>query len=205
MPMTVNDSSTPQETLLFVQVFTGILVQVLSQNLNQERRKSDRLLRSVLPATIADELKQTDRVQPVDYEYASVLFTDFVGFTQIAESFTPQQLIEELDSCFGQFDRIAKNITWKGSRPLATLTWLWVECRSRIKPMRLTACWPPLKLKNWFPRYEKKQGSAVVLIGRFASAHIQEIWLQVLLVVKSFPTTFGAIRSTPQVDSNLPA
>jgi len=94
--------------LLFVQVFTGILVQVLSQNLNQERRKSDRLLRSVLPAMIADELKQTDRVQPVDYEYASVLFTDFVGFTQIAESFTPQQLIEELDSCFGEFDRIAK-------------------------------------------------------------------------------------------------
>lgn len=94
--------------LLFVQVFTGILVQVLSQNLNQERRKSDRLLRSVLPEVIADELKQTDRVQPVDYENASVLFTDFVGFTQIAESFTPQQLIEELDSCFGEFDRIAK-------------------------------------------------------------------------------------------------
>ncbi|HLE64448.1 MAG TPA: adenylate/guanylate cyclase domain-containing protein, partial [Pyrinomonadaceae bacterium] len=94
--------------LLFVQVFMGILVQVLTQNLNQERRKSDRLLRSVLPETIAQELKQTDRVQPIDYERASVLFTDFVGFTQIAEGFTPQQLIEELDSCFSQFDRIAK-------------------------------------------------------------------------------------------------
>jgi adenylate cyclase len=86
----------------------GILVQVLTQNLNQERRKSDRLLRSVLPETIAQELKQTDRVQPIDYEQASVLFTDFVGFTQIAEGFTPQQLIEELDGCFSQFDRIAK-------------------------------------------------------------------------------------------------
>lgn len=94
--------------LLFVQVFMGILVQVLTQNLNQERRKSDRLLRSVLPESIAQELKQTDRVQPIDYESASVLFTDFVGFTQIAEGFTPQQLIEELDSCFSQFDRIAK-------------------------------------------------------------------------------------------------
>jgi len=94
--------------LLFVQVFMGILVQVLTQNLNQERRKSDRLLRSVLPETIAQELKQTDRVQPIDYELASVLFTDFVGFTQIAEGFTPQQLIEELDRCFSEFDRIAK-------------------------------------------------------------------------------------------------
>ncbi len=86
----------------------GILVQVLTQNLNQERRKSDRLLLNVLPETIAQELKQTDRVQPIDYESASVLFTDFVGFTQIAEGFTPQQLIEELDSCFSRFDLIAK-------------------------------------------------------------------------------------------------
>lgn len=94
--------------LIFVQLFTAILVQVLTQNLNQERRKSDRLLRNVLPETIAQELKQTDRVRPVDYDSASILFTDFVGFTKIAESFTPQQLIEQLDGCFTQFDQIAK-------------------------------------------------------------------------------------------------
>lgn len=94
--------------LLFVQVFTGILIQVLTQNLNQERRKSDRLLRSVLPDTIANELKETDRVRPVDYQSATVLFTDFVGFTQIAETLTPQRLVEALDNCFGRFDEIAK-------------------------------------------------------------------------------------------------
>lgn len=94
--------------LLFAQIFTGVIVQVLAQNLNQERRKSDQLLRSVLPETIAQELKRTERVQPVHYESASVLFTDFVGFTQIAESFTPEELVEELDSCFSQFDLIAK-------------------------------------------------------------------------------------------------
>ena len=94
--------------LLFAQVFTAAVVQVLSQNLNQERRKSDQLLRNVLPESIAVELKQTERVQPVDYQSTSVLFTDFVGFTQIAESFTPQRLIEELDGCFSRFDAIAK-------------------------------------------------------------------------------------------------
>lgn len=94
--------------LVFVQVFTGLLVQALTQNLNQERRKSDTLLRNVLPETIAQELKQNDRVKPLEYENASVLFTDFVGFTGIAENFTPQQLIEELDNCFRRFDQIAK-------------------------------------------------------------------------------------------------
>jgi adenylate cyclase len=94
--------------LVFAQIFTGVLVQVLSQNLNQERRKSDQLLRNVLPESIARELTQTEHVQPIDYESASVLFTDFVGFTQIAENFTPQQLIAELDGCFSQFDAITR-------------------------------------------------------------------------------------------------
>ena len=94
--------------LMFAQIFTGIVVQVLSQNLNQERRKSDQLLRNVLPESIALELQQTERVQPVNYESTSVLFTDFVGFTNIAENFTPQRLVAELDRCFSRFDEIAK-------------------------------------------------------------------------------------------------
>jgi adenylate cyclase len=94
--------------LVFAQIFTAAIVQVLAQNLNQERRKSDQLLRNVLPESIALELKRTEKVQPADYESATVLFTDFVGFTQIAESFTPQQVIAELDNCFSKFDEIAK-------------------------------------------------------------------------------------------------
>jgi adenylate cyclase len=94
--------------LLFVQVFTGVLVILLTKALNQERQESDKLLLNILPASVARELKEKDRVSPVDYESASVLFTDFVGFTQTAENFTPQQLIEELDACFRQFDVIAK-------------------------------------------------------------------------------------------------
>lgn len=93
---------------LFVQIFTALMVMVLSRNLNQERKKSDRLLHSILPDSIAEELKMNEQVQPVDYKSASVLFTDFVGFTQLAESFTPQQLIEELNHCFSRFDEIAE-------------------------------------------------------------------------------------------------
>lgn len=92
--------------LLFVQIFTALMVMVLSQNLNQERKKSDTLLHSVLPDSIAEELKMKGYVKAVDYDSASVLFTDFVGFTQSAEKFTPQQLIEELNHCFSRFDEI---------------------------------------------------------------------------------------------------
>lgn len=94
--------------LLFVQIFTGILVMALARNLNQERKKSDSLLLNILPESIGDELKANDRVIPLEYEDASVLFTDFVGFTRIAEHLTPTELIGELDTCFGEFDRVIK-------------------------------------------------------------------------------------------------
>ena len=95
-------------SFIFVQVLTGVLVMILARNLNQERRKADSLLLNILPERIARELQKNDRVQPLDYDSASVLFTDFVGFTRIAEKLNPQELIEELDGCFRHFDQIAR-------------------------------------------------------------------------------------------------
>ena len=97
-----------RSNFLFAQFLTGILVVVLTRNLNQERAKSDSLLLNILPASIAEELKANDSVSPRHYESASVLFTDFVGFTQIAEGMTPDELIAELDVCFSSFDAIAR-------------------------------------------------------------------------------------------------
>ncbi len=92
--------------LAFAIAFTGVLVLVLSKNLEMERRKSERLLLNVLPETIAQELKENDRVHPCYYRQATVLFTDFVGFTNISEQLRPRELIDELDFCFGAFDQI---------------------------------------------------------------------------------------------------
>jgi adenylate cyclase len=93
---------------LFVQIFTGILIVVLTKNLNQERAKSDKLLLNILPEEVAAELKRDDFVKPLHYDNASVLFTDMVGFTQISEKLSPQELIAELDCCFSFFDQVVK-------------------------------------------------------------------------------------------------
>jgi adenylate cyclase len=74
--------------------------------IERERERADTLLKNILPEKTAEELKQNDRVQPVRYDAASVLFTDFKGFTTIAEYVTPEDLIEELDECFRLFDAI---------------------------------------------------------------------------------------------------
>lgn len=69
-----------------------------------ERSKSDALLKNILPDEIAKELRENRITEPRYYSSASILFTDFHGFTQIAEKLSPQELIEELDKCFSYFD-----------------------------------------------------------------------------------------------------
>ncbi|WP_155967335.1 adenylate/guanylate cyclase domain-containing protein [Kamptonema formosum] len=78
----------------------------LYAELEESKQKSDKLLLNILPLEIADELKQEGKVKPVYYESASVLFTDFKGFTQLAEQMTPEELVGELDYCFSYFDRV---------------------------------------------------------------------------------------------------
>lgn len=73
-----------------------------------EKEKSESLLLNILPAKIAQELKTKSEVEPVYYPSVTVLFTDFSGFTRLAENMTPQELVKELDGCFTQFDEICK-------------------------------------------------------------------------------------------------
>ncbi|MBP6827191.1 MAG: tetratricopeptide repeat protein, partial [Saprospiraceae bacterium] len=74
--------------------------------IQQERERADKLLRNILPEKTAEELKKYNSVQPVRYESVTVMFTDFRGFTKIAEVLPPEELISELDNCFRLFDTI---------------------------------------------------------------------------------------------------
>jgi adenylate cyclase len=77
--------------------------------IEDEKDRSEKLLLNILPQETANELKEKGTATPKHYELVSVLFTDFKGFTNIAEKLTPQQLIEELNYCFFEFDKIIDN------------------------------------------------------------------------------------------------
>jgi len=76
------------------------------ENLETERKKSDKLLLNILPLHVAEELKEFGNTKPVLFDSATVMFTDFVGFTRIAEQLSPEELIAELDRCFSYFDSV---------------------------------------------------------------------------------------------------
>jgi adenylate cyclase len=71
-----------------------------------ERKRSEGLLLNILPAEIAEELKNQGSSPARKYGEVSILFTDFVNFTTKTESMTPEELVKELDVCFSAFDQI---------------------------------------------------------------------------------------------------
>lgn len=71
-----------------------------------EKSKSEKLLLNILPQETAEELKKYGKANTKYYKLASVLFTDFKGFTKISELISPEQLVSELDNYFKKFDEI---------------------------------------------------------------------------------------------------
>ncbi len=83
-------------------------VEKRTAQLISEKEKSETLLLNILPAEIAEELKERGQAKPVRIRSATVIFTDFVGFTKIAEDFSPEDVVAELDKCFTYFDQVTE-------------------------------------------------------------------------------------------------
>ena len=77
-----------------------------NKELSREKSRSDRLLLNILPENIAREMKTQGHVAPREFPSASILFTDFKGFTNLSEVMEPDHLIAELDFCFSYFDSV---------------------------------------------------------------------------------------------------
>ena len=86
--------------------------------LAEEKLKVEELLLNILPEEVAQELKIKGHADAHEFEQVSILFSDFKGFTQASEHMTPQQLVEELNICFKEFDEI---ITSRGIEKIKTI------------------------------------------------------------------------------------
>uniref|UniRef100_A0A1A7XQ61 adenylate cyclase n=2 Tax=Iconisemion striatum TaxID=60296 RepID=A0A1A7XQ61_9TELE len=89
-------------------------------NLEEQSQQQERLLLSILPKHIADEMLQDMKKEPSQkemqqfntmymyrHENVSILFADIVGFTQLSSSCTAQELVKLLNELFARFDKLA--------------------------------------------------------------------------------------------------
>jgi len=76
--------------------------------LTAEKQKSERLLLNILPAAIADQLKQNPQSTAQRYEDVTILFADIVDFTSFSAQIAPTGLVDLLNRIFSNFDRLAE-------------------------------------------------------------------------------------------------
>lgn len=99
--------------LLFAAVFFK-----QRNRISKEKQRSEDLLLNILPSETAEELKATGAAKAKSYESVSVLFTDFKNFTLASEKLTPEELVEEINYCYSEFDKI---ITKYGVEKIKTI------------------------------------------------------------------------------------
>ena len=74
--------------------------------IQKEKDVSEGLLLNILPEEVAAELKAKGFADAKEFDIATILFSDFKGFTELSEKLTADELIKELNVCFKAFDGI---------------------------------------------------------------------------------------------------
>lgn len=77
-----------------------------NEMIEEEKRRSEALLLNILPEETAMELLREGFTRSRKYDLVTVMFTDFVGFTHIAESLKAEELVLRVDKYFRAFDDI---------------------------------------------------------------------------------------------------
>lgn len=105
-----------KNALLVVLILLSFIAIIIYRNyrnkiktnkiLDNRNAQIQHLLLNILPAEVAQELQKNGNATPRYYEKASVLFTDFKGFTKLAENLTPWEVVSELNDYFMAFDDI---------------------------------------------------------------------------------------------------
>lgn len=76
----------------------------------ESRKKSDELLKNILPEVIAEELKEQGISAARSYNLVTILFTDFKDFTSLSQEMNAIDLVNEIDENFQAFDGICERL-----------------------------------------------------------------------------------------------
>lgn len=76
--------------------------------LQREYRRSEELLKNILPATVAARLKDSSQTIADSFTDVTLLFADIVGFTRLANTLSPHELVDLLNQVFSRFDSLVE-------------------------------------------------------------------------------------------------
>jgi adenylate cyclase len=96
----------------------SLMVEKQKRQIEVEKTRVEKLLLNILPRKSVEQLRQFGRTIPERFDDVSVLFLDFVGFTALSQTLSPEELFSELNDIFSAFDDI---ITRYGCERIKTI------------------------------------------------------------------------------------
>jgi len=99
--------------LLVVSVYEFDSINIYGTDVTAAReierlaRENERLLLNILPASIAERLREGETVIADRFDELTVLFADCVGFTEMSSHLAPSEVVDKLNQVFSAFDELA--------------------------------------------------------------------------------------------------
>jgi guanylate cyclase len=103
-----NPNAAMASQLIALGFFFFLFLMYFIRQRDQFQRKSDDLLRNILPDEIAERLKDSSALIADHFERASVLFADVVAFTPMSAQMSPTELVALLNEVFSEFDQLVE-------------------------------------------------------------------------------------------------
>lgn len=133
------------------------IIRERTEELMNEKEKTDTLLANLLPRDTADELMSKGKATKQKYNFVTVLFSDIQGFTTIAEEVNPEVLIDELDNFFFHFDSVVEKYNIEKIKTIgdAYMCAGGIPHRNRTNPIEVVLA--AIEMQEYMNRMKKDQ------------------------------------------------